>query len=148
MLCFHSQEGESTAGGPENLIPSPCLTRLPNPFCSTPRVCFRDSWAHCNRKPVTQSRTLNASFTYLLMDLERKKKTKKKNNFFKQVCWRDTMRVQGQLHKWVPGAAVMLSMTPDNVLTRGSSAVFFIIRMKFKSLEPVFFWVVSVVMWY
>lgn len=47
------------------------------------------------------------------------------------------MRVQGQLHKWVPGAAVMLSMTPDNVLARRSSVVFFIIRMKFKSLEPV-----------
>ena len=60
------RRGKSTAGRPDNLIPSSCPTRLPNPFCSTRRVCFRDGRAHCNRKPVTQSGTLN---TYLLMDV-------------------------------------------------------------------------------
>lgn len=68
VCCFKNtglwSAGQRTAGGPDNLIPSLCLTRLPNPFCSTSRVRFRVRRARCNRKPVTQSRTLNASHTY------------------------------------------------------------------------------------
>lgn len=67
VRCFKNtglwSGGQRTAGGPDNLIPSLCLTRLPNPFCSTSRVCFRVRRDRCNRKPVTQSRTLNASHT-------------------------------------------------------------------------------------
>lgn len=68
VCCFKNtglwSGGQGTAGGPDNLISSSCLTRLPNPFCSTSRVRFRVRRARCNRKPVTQSRTLNASYTY------------------------------------------------------------------------------------
>lgn len=56
--------GKHAAGGAENLIPSSGLTWPPNSFCSD----RGDRRAQRNRKPVTQSRTLNTSHTYLLMD--------------------------------------------------------------------------------